>query len=186
MKLKTTIATLAAVLFAVSTYAQGTVTFNSTLQKRVSDSRTGTFIENGLAVAGLYFNTDLSATPDLTVPDDGWQLASVTPVGGTFPGLYSGGTVTIDGQIEGTTLLFQVRAWSVGFASYAEAYATGDQNVVAGGSNTGALRLGGATAPDATSSFVQAFTVSPVPEPSTVVLGLLGGFGALVALRRRK
>jgi hypothetical protein len=35
-------------------------------------------------------------------------------------------------------------------------------------------------------SIVQTFTITPVPEPSTIVLGLLGGLGAMVLLRRRK
>ena len=188
MKLKTTIAALAGVLFAVSSFAQGTVTFNNTPSQAVVDSRTGAAVVSGVAIAGLYFTTDLGAVPDPSVPNDGFQLAATTVVAPSpiFAGVYSGGTAMVPGVLEGTQVLFQVRAWSVGFANYAEALASGAPTQV-GASNTGILTVGGPSVPTpATSSFVQSFDITPVPEPSTVVLGLLGGLGAMLLLRRRK
>jgi hypothetical protein len=188
MKLKTTIAALAGLLFAVSSFAQGTVTFNNTPTSAVIDSTTGARVQPNVAIAGLYFSTDLGAVPDTSIGDDGFQLAATTPIApnALFAGVYSGGTKMVPGVPEGTQVLFQVRAWSVGFASYAEALASGAPTQV-GASNTGILTVGGTSVPTpATSSFVTSFDITPVPEPSTVVLGLLGGLGTMLLLRRRK
>jgi hypothetical protein len=187
MKLKTTITALAGLLLAVSSFAQGTVVFNSTSAQGVVDSQTGALAAPGVAIAGLYFTTDLTAIPDPQSPTDAFQLVGTTAVApiAAFAGVYSGGTRMVPGVPEGTRVLFQVRAWSVGFATYAEALASGAPTQV-GASNTGILTLGGNTPPSGTSSFVQSFDITPVPEPSTVVLGLLGGLGAMLVLRRRK
>jgi hypothetical protein len=189
MKLKTTIAALAGIFLAISSYGQGTVIFNNSGSSAVTDSSTGAKVAQGVAIAGLYFNADLGAVPNTDIANDGWTLVTTTPITTTpiasLAGVFAGGTVTIDGYASGANLLFQVRAWSVGFNSYAEAFnAPGTQ---VGASNTGALALGGGSNPSpSVGNFMTSFEIAPVPEPSTVVLGLLGGFGALVALRRRK
>jgi len=187
MKLKTTIAALTGVMFAISASAQGLITFSNTPSTPVVDSTTGAPVAAGVAIAGLYFTTDLTSTPNASIPNDGWVLGATVPVSAILPGLYAGGERAIDGVAAGTPVLVQVRAWSAGFASYAEALLNGTAATLAGASNVGQVTLGGGIiGTPSTSGFVQTFDITPVPEPSTIVLGLLGGLGAMVLLRRRK
>jgi hypothetical protein len=188
MKIKTTIAVLAGLVVAVNAFAQGQVTFNNTPSQPVVDSSTGMAATPGVAIAGLYYATDLGAVPDTSVPLDGFTLAATTIVApnAIFVGTYNGGTVTIPGTAEGQAVLLQVRAWSAAFSSYEAAMTAGAPNL-AGASNLMNVNLGGGSIPiPALSTRVLSFTITPVPEPSTVVLGLLGGLGAMVLLRRRK
>jgi hypothetical protein len=194
MKMKTTIACLMGVLIAVNVFAQGQVTFNNTPSSAIIMSDTGVAPVGGRVIAGLYFNTDLTAVPDpsLTAPDDGFRLAATTPVtpNPIFAGVYSAGAVEIPGVPEASQVLLQVRAWSVGFDDYNLARADRNPETFIGASNLmGPVTLGGPVTGipiSATSALVQGFTMTPVPEPSTVILGLLGGLGAMVLLRRRK
>jgi hypothetical protein len=119
--------------------------------------------------------------------------ATLTQLGATVntfaPGLFSGGTRNVG--TPGATVTLQVRAWTGGFANWDAAYAAALGNtsifvtvdrpmweqVVGGGTlptepMTGAGRFAGAT-------------LEPVPEPSSIALGLLG-LGAIVLFRRRK
>lgn len=190
MKLKTTIAACAGLLFAVSSFGQSLINFNSTGADAVVDSRTGNPTAAGVAIAGLYFTTDLGATEDPNAGTDAFQLGATVAIGpfGPLQGVYNGGVVDL-GLPEGTPVLVQVRAWSVGFASYAEAFASGSANVLVGRSGIGQVNLGGGSLPTPSLSGVSGvagFDITPVPEPSTIVLGLVGGLGALVLLRRRK
>jgi hypothetical protein len=187
MKIKTTIAVLAASMLAISAFGQGQVTFINTLSKPVVDSDTGAAVAGGVALAGLYYTTDLGATPSVEPPLDDWILAASTPVtpNAVFVGVYNGSTVTINGVDPNTEVLLQVRAWSAAHATYAEAW--NDPTAKVGASNVMQVNLGGGTLPvPSISSIVEGFTITPVPEPSTIALGLLGGLGAMLLLRRRK
>jgi hypothetical protein len=200
MKVKTTIAVLTTLVVAASAFGQGQLNWSTTPSKPVRDEQ-GTALPAGVALAGLYFTTDLAA-PDpgpMPLPDDGWLLADTAPVGSPFAGYYSGGTVDFDAAtvgldlVAGTEILVQVRAWSAAYENYAAAWAdpTGINNggvvPVAGASIVLPRTLGGGTLPvDSISTDIQSFTVLPVPEPSTIALGLVGGLGALLLLRRRK
>jgi hypothetical protein len=193
MKIKTTIAVFAASMVAISTFGQGEVIMQNTLQSQVIDSETGAAVAQGVAVAGLYFNADLGAVANPDIPDDGWTLVdpitAVTP-NAIFVGVYSGGEpagspLTVPGVAPGTEVLVQVRAWSAVHATYAEAWA--DNTAKVGASNVMQVPLGGGTIPAFNiSTIVEGFTMTPVPEPSTIALGLLGGLGAMLLLRRRK
>jgi hypothetical protein len=187
MKIKTTIAVLAASMLAISAFGQGQVTFVNTPTKPVVDNATGAPVELGTTLAGLYYTTDLGAVPSVNPPLDDWTLAATTPVtpNALFAGVYSGGTVTITGVPESTTVLLQVRAWSAAHADYAAAW--GDPTAKVGASNVMQVSLGGGTIPvPSIGPLVEGFTMTPVPEPSTIALGLLGGLGAMLLLRRRK
>lgn len=185
--MKQTIGVLAGLMVAGSLCAQGLVTFRNAPAGAVIDSTTGEKAQAGVALAGLYYNTDLGAAPNLDVPNDGWLVASTTDVLGSFGGgIYSGGNVAVPGVPGATEVLLQVRAWSAAYASYEEAYNAGGS---IGGSNVMNVTLARPGTPDpvpSLASIVQTFTITPVPEPSTIVLGLLGGLGAMVLLRRRK
>lgn len=192
MKMKTTIAVLAGVMVVTSAFAQGVVTFRNGPTSAVLDSTTGLPAAAGLYEAGLYYNLNLSAVPDLAVPNDGWILAAVTPILGSLGGgIYSAGQVPIP-NVPGTTVVrLQVRAWSVQYDSYEQAFRAGAAAKIGGSPNTIQVTLARAGTTDTVPSTlnsdggIRGFTVTPVPEPSTVLLGLLGGLGAMVLLRRR-
>jgi hypothetical protein len=118
MKIKQTVAVIAGLMVAGNLFAQGLVTFANSPTTAVIDGGTGAKVQAGVALAGLYFNTDLGATADLNVPNDGWMLAATTPiVGGFGGGIYSGGITAIPGVDGATEVLLQVRAWSNAYAS---------------------------------------------------------------------
>ncbi len=109
------------------------------------------------------------------------QLADGTNVGDPAPflanGLFSGGARTIDGVAGGSTADLQVAVLQGGS--------------VVGTSDVITVTLGGAgtpPAPPAALSGLSAFTIGaggdPIPEPSTVLLALVGG--AALLFRRRK
>lgn len=196
MKIKQTIAVLSGLLLAVNVFAQGKVTFANTSAKPVVDSRTGAAVAANVAKAGLYYTTDLQATANPGLPTDAFQLAiqdtgttqiplgqnAVVAVGGTLAGVFLGGTVYIRGVLD-VDVLLQVRAWDRAYNTYAEAFSAG---AYVGASNVMQLKLATGTNPTPSiSGPITSFTLTPVPEPSTVLLGLLGGLGAMVLLRRR-
>lgn len=187
MKMKSAIAVLAGLAIAASSYGQGTVIFGSGGTKRVQDAETGMNVLPGTTIAGLYYNLNTAAIADASVANDGWLLAGTTPVStgsASLYGTFAGGTLTLDGTGTGQAVAFQIRAWSAGFATYEAAFLGGAK---AGHSTQFQLSLGGGTTapPNTSSGAWTTFAVSVVPEPSTVVLGLLGGLGAMVLLRRR-
>jgi hypothetical protein len=197
MKIKQTIVILSGLLLAVNVFAQAKLTFANTSAKAVIDSRTGAAVAAGVAKAGLYFSTDLGAIANPDAATDSFQLAiqflgttqipagapAVVPIGATLAGVFLGGQVTVTGIADPTAVLVQVRAWSSQYNTYAEAF---NANAYVGHSNVMNIQLvTGTTPPNSTSGPIVSFTISPVPEPSTVLLGLLGGLGAMVLLRRR-
>jgi hypothetical protein len=186
MKMKQTIAILTGLLVSMNLFAQGLVVFRNVAGSAVIDGQTGSPAAAGVYLAGLYW--DSATSPDgfeLAVKDTTTDLAT-TPVLGSFGGgIYSGGNIAIAGAPGGTSVLLQVRAWSAAFATYEAAAA--DPSAWIGESNEMTVALAGPSDPvPSISTIVQGFTTYPVPEPSTIVLGLLGGLGAMVLLRRRK
>ena len=109
------------------------------------------------------------------------QLADGTNVGAPAPflanGLFSGGSRTIDGVASGSSADLQV------------AVLDGTGSVV-GTSSSFAVTLGGGGVPPAPPSSLGGLTAfaigaaPAIPEPSTIVLAILGG--AALLLRRRK
>lgn len=198
MKMKQTIAVLAGLLLAVNGFAQGRVVFANTSARAVVNSATGSAAAPGVARAGLYWTADLGAVPNVGAATDDFALA-VQQVGTTqipagnavvaiatsaaLAGVYLGGTVTITGA-PGAEVWLQVRAWSAQYATYADAFRSG--TALIGASIPMKVKLAVGTDPNPSiSGLVNSFTITPVPEPSTVLLGLLGGLGAMVLLRRR-
>lgn len=88
----------------------------------------------------------------------------------------------------GDSITFQIRAWAFsGGLSYEEAFANG---AAAGRSALGFTSLGGGTVFPGVlfgtaAGQVGSFTIAPVPEPSSIAIGLLG-LGAIALFRRRK
>jgi MYXO-CTERM domain-containing protein len=188
------VATMA--LAALGVQAQGTLTFNNNASTAIRfDAANGGAQVPGGFVVGLYYSTDTALTNsqvDATLArafGAGGAGNVEATTHGTALGQFFGLTKTFNPPLAGGTVVaVQVRAWSSGYATYEDALASGLQTVFAGKSNIFPLTLGGG--PNPTPSItgtgkLLAFTVSPVPEPSTIALGLLG-LGALALFRRRK
>jgi hypothetical protein len=196
MKIKTTLAVLFGLAIAVNVFAQGQVVFRNTTASAVIMPDGVTRVPPGTALAGLYYSTDLAAVNNPAVAFDGWTLAATTPIApsAAFAGVYSGGTVTLANAPVGSQVILQVRAWSTGFTSYESAFAGPSTTLIGNsavlGSRTPAaadgIYLGGGSVPIPNiSTVVGGFTLHFVPEPSVLVLGLLGGLGAMILLRRK-
>lgn len=196
MKLKQTIALLTVMGVAVSAFAQGQLQFLNSSTSRVIDGETGAAALSGKYIAGLYYTVledQVPDVPNLAVANDGWSLAATTPVINNAlagAGRYSGGTIALTDPptTPGQAVWVQVRAWSAAYTSYEAAF---NAKAYVGGSAPLFIATppglgGGALGPPSIAALgITGFTVTLVPEPSTVLLGLLGGLGAMVLLRRR-
>jgi len=192
--MKKTLITAAALIAAVNIYAQGTVTFANASASAVSNSLTLARISAGTAFrVALYYLPDSAAAPTTAEFDN--ALVLMPDVGFAAPGVYAGGTRSAPTSGGGAGW-FQIRAWEVAFgATYADAVRNsqpqGGRLALVGTSNILKVNLGNPTitppSPAGTliGAGIQGFYLVPVPEPSTIGLGLLG-IGALLALRRRK
>jgi hypothetical protein len=168
---------------ALSAMAQGTIVFKpkgaTDLIKYGSDcgALAGTYAENDAYTVGLYYRASGSTT--LT-------LLSTTPTtkSGAYPGAYNGGTLGLPGVNvpAATTIDLQLMVWNASASSYDTAttfrgqsgifaYKTGDPNAQPPAA-AGSLAVGGN------------ILLAPVPEPTTIALGLLAG--GLFLLRRRQ
>ena len=201
--MKKTVLTLTALVAAASIYAQGTVNFNNATgtgapagTQYVSNSVDNVRVPAGAAyLVQLYYGAAGAAETQL-VP-----LAS-TPVSFSAPGLFVGGVRTLLESVIGTcnpaagsagqVAVLQVRAWSASLGTdyaTAEAAARGGAAGVLGQSAAFTLTTGNPCLmpqlpPPALTGF-RGFFLNPVPEPSTIGLGIVG-LAALAMLRRRK
>jgi len=185
------------VIATASAFAQGTVSFQN--NQLLAGSGPGgndptkliyfgsgsnpLTLGNGAYVAQLWYggpgSTESSLTAGTGAPSN-FRVATTQT-----PGTWSGGTKTLAGFAEGASVLLQVRVWDT---------TRGADWAAAGGPNgalfTGKSSIFSYTVPTSGSppaAFLmtgfQGFTIA-VPEPSTILLGILGA-GALL-LRRRK
>lgn len=177
MNKKTLVIALAASLVAIGVQAQGTVSFANSAATRITLFESGDPAPTGTAV-GLYWGTS----------SDEAGLALGPTANLIAPGIFVAGTRAIAGAPENSMIWVQVRAWSGAFDNYEDAFNSGDPSVLEGKSNIFQVPTGGGVNPPGVltgTGRLEAFTVQPVPEPSTIALGLLGLAG-LLAIRRRK
>jgi hypothetical protein len=181
----------AAALVGMAAKAQGVVDFHNTGTTQITTNSltgaTGPILGAGNYLFGLY------------VGPFGSPLNSLSPVGlatnVSLPGLFgTSGNFVNAGFPAGTQLSFQVRGWST-FAGnsfeQANAYAAGANFPIAylGVSVPGFFTVPGSgsvvlfgTGPGQ----VGGFQLTPIPEPSTTVLGLLGVLTLYIGFSRRK
>jgi len=195
--MKKLVITASVMLAAVSLHAQGTVAFANAGASAVTNSLTQARIPVGTAFhVALYYLPDQVATP--TTADFNERGIILTPdaVVPQFAGIFNGGTRSAPTSAAGAPGWFQVRAWEYAFGnSYEAAVANpvtqGGRLALVGTSNIIKVDTGDptttppGTAGTLTGNGLQGFVLVPVPEPTTIGLGLLG-LGALLALRRRK
>jgi len=181
------------IMASASAFAQGTVNFNNNglVNPPLPDNLSIFYgagghrltLGDGAYVAQLYFGP--ANSPDTALTAVSSAPANFRASTTTLPGTWSGGTRTLDGFAPQATVTLQVRVWSTADGSdYATAFAKNN------GLFTGKSAVFSYTVPnpgDPASSYLmtgfQGFAVA-VPEPSVIVLGILGA-GALL-LRRRK
>jgi len=134
---------------------------------------------------GLYL-----APNGTTDPSAFTLVATATNRTGAFLGLFNGGDPLAlpGGYPAGTQIAFQIRGWNFAAASYEEAALspTGWVGQSPIGFVTPASSAGPFPALFGTGAGqVGGFQITPVPEPSSIALGLLG-LGAIALFRRRK
>ena len=158
--------------------AQGGFNFHNIPASAVVDSTTGSPAGQSLFLVGLYFSPNPSSVPNLNQAMDDFLLASVTPV--LAGGIYNGGIVSSPGLPPGTEVVLQVRGWSSSFASFAEAWSDPSGQALVGGSNLmGPFTLDGSVVDLA--MFVEGFALTPVPEPSTALWGIVASVALVLA-----
>ena len=183
---------LTVLLTTVSCFAQGQVNF-----------------ANRVGAGGAILNAPVTFQGTQDGPGPGYSVqlllsanGSLTPLlpistfnpAGTGAGVISSKfwapkTVDVPGVFGGQTATFVVRAWYTSLGSYGAALAAG---VAYGSTDPFIVTVGGAgpdpSVPPATPAnltTLKSFTIVPVPEPSTITIGALGG-AALLLFRRRK
>lgn len=149
----------------------------------------GTKLAGPSFVAQLYYSTTANGV-FTSVTDPAAPFRAVGAGDGFWnPGASS--TRNLTGTIGGQTVFLQVRAWSAAAGTYETALTTGGAHV--GSSSVFSYVTGGdpqngnpsITAPAMTGFQGFSLSVVPVPEPSTIALGVLGA-GSLLFLRRKK
>lgn len=177
---------------AAGAFAQGTVVFQNSSASVVqfSDAAKAALGTTAVGPAGTAFLAELYYAPTANDAVVGGQMGVATPFL-SVAGRFTGGTRTTPSTTAGgTPAWFEVRVWEAAYgATYdaaVRAPAVGGRLAIAGASpkfsiTTGTLvptpitAAGGLNAP---------FQINPVPEPSTIALGLVGLAGLFV-LRRR-
>jgi hypothetical protein len=185
--MKRLLITASLVLATVSGFSQGTLDFKSIAivgGSRVVDAPVRD--AGGTLLLGTAFRAALYAGAAGTA-EDALRLigASVAFSTGTGAGYFIGGTRTLNENgvtvPAGGSATIQVRAWAVSSG------ATWEQANTRGQSPLLTIATGGTGTPPGPPALLTGLaTFSLVPEPSTIALGILGGLGTLVMIRRRK
>jgi hypothetical protein len=200
---------LISLVAAVSAYSQGQVTFNNLLTAFSIDApirydaggpADAGLVNNALhkvdgsldwggtyARAGLYGGAAGTAESELTLLTPSVPFRSGATAGYVNVTAAQGGSTRTTALAIGSAAVFQVRAWDAGQANittYEAAtalpqYYWGKSALI----NIAALG-GGSTAPSALVGLTS-FSMTYVPEPSIIGLGLLGAIAGLFVFRRR-
>jgi len=172
----TSFAAVAMLAAANNSNAQGTVNFSSSSGGSCITSNTTSGatakITAGNFAFGLYVGSSaatISTTPVLTITNSG------------FAGIISGSTFTVGALSTGSTYFFEVKGWTAAAGTtYESALTSSLTGTAVGVSSIGQFTAGGGSTPAGNLFGTSGTTVSvpvlltPVPEPSTMVLGGLG------------
>jgi hypothetical protein len=157
-------------------FSQGTVNFANgaanvdapITNRTFSPARVQLYVGSaGISDAALLTTNGISGSP-------------ATLLSGGGAGYFLGNARDIDGYLPGTTVTLQVRAWATSFGSSWETAGPGR-----GESNLIQVTLGGGLIPTPNMVGLRGF-VFPVPEPSSVALGLIGFLKAAVIGTKRR
>jgi len=174
--MKKLLLTVSLLVAAVTAFGQGQVIFANNSATKITNSTTVAAADVS-TIVGLYIGNAGAAESSLTL---------ITTTNMFAAGLFQGGTRTLTGWGAGPVEL-QVRAWSAGYNSYESAALSGSSAAFIGKSvvMNVTLTTSPTPAPNLIASGLNQFNISPVPEPSSIALGLLG-LGAVALFRRRK
>jgi PEP-CTERM motif len=183
---------LAVLAVSVTGYGQGMIGFANNPARPIVDGATGAAATGSATsgyTVGLYYSTDLNAVPGDPGAADAFSLGGTTTI--VTAGVFNNGGVALQlPESVGTMVVVQIRAWTGAFDNMEDAFNSGDPTKFYGESNvTTPMALVGQGTPAQNlviQGGLQGFTTMPVPEPSVIAMGLLGGLGALVLMRRRK
>jgi len=190
--MKKLILTASLMVVAIAAFGQGQLVMNNGSTSRLWADRNNDGTTNGpadtLLPAGLNSQVAVYGLTGTGVGEGSLVLQSTAITNLFAPGTFAGGTRTIG--IPAGPATVQIRAWTGAFPSYEAALiaaAGGDPSVLTGRSNPFNITLTLPPTPPNTiiAAGLAPFVVSPVPEPSSIALGLLG-LGAIVLFRRRK
>jgi hypothetical protein len=186
--MKYCLVTLAALLVAASTYAQGTVVFNNKITGSVDARVTYNNGGNPIPADGTFQAQLYASAPGGTLAAVGAPIAfRNTPDTGkgylNVTGLDT--SRAIPGVAENGTAQAQVRAWATSLgATYEEALAKGIGGTGASAILPSVATGGGLNPPQALIGLAGFEIANIVPEPSIAALGLLGA--GLLLIRRKK
>lgn len=196
MKKSVVIAVLGLAVGAVSSFGQGSMTFNSYL----ANSSVGVIVNFSAALGGgpvgAGYSADLlySLTPFSAAAGNGSSTGTASGAGS--PSTYNlitpfGVTGPTEGYFQNSNP-FQLNPYTVGSTVYFEVVAFQTGLTYATSSIRGhsaefstTLATGDAFPTDIGTAGFTSFTVSAVPEPTTLALAGLGGLAALVGFRRK-
>jgi len=173
---------LACMVTTLATYGQGQVNFNTRV---IPDVDIKVPLSTGGFAEGTDFTAQLFGGPVGTAEN---ALTPLTPTTTFRSGNAAGyvtpaGAVTVPGVAEGAPAALQLRVWATS-GQYAGG-GTFDTSLASGKSAVfTSPNLGGTLTTPPNLVGLTAFTVTVVPEPTTIALGLLGA--AALLLRRRK
>jgi hypothetical protein len=211
--MKKILTTTAMAMVSLGVLAQGTVNFatvgsgpNGSVNAPATNKATGLRVTGTDYMAQLFYNDPANSADDAIDPRiPGGTTPLLTAVGATatfttgaaeaargyITGTTGGGTRTLDGVAGGSQATVQIRAWSASLGqtwdAALNAWRSGAPGVL-GGSGVFNIPTGNPplVAPSALTGVNPGFFLNPVPEPSTIALGILGGLGTLLLFRRRK
>lgn len=179
------IASLALFGSVVSGYSQGAI-----IVKNFGGGSNGSITPTAsVTIKDTTTKTGTSYLVQLYAGAAGTAESALTAIGSPFSalanGLFGSPTVVIPGVAIGSQAAVQVRIWDSAFGSTYEA-ALGKGNTGTSSLLTIALGDAGSTTPNSVPTLVgmTAFTVSVVPEPTTIALAGIGGL-ALLGMRRK-
>jgi len=162
-------------------HAQGTINFSSTAAAHVVQQG-GVSVASGFANVALYGGTN-------GTPVGSMVLIGASVLNGAGGGI-SGGLRSASNIPGGAIGQFQVRAWTGNYATYELAVASGLPSVFRGTTPSFTNLTGDPNAvppgtPQNLTGWTTPIALVPVPEPTTITLGILGA-GSLLFLRRKK
>jgi hypothetical protein len=199
----TTLAGLGLFALATTSYGQGQIQFQNSASTSPITFGAGTgalvgekeFAPAGTYTFGLYVGPSTATSFSQltlidTVANPGGQTSATSP----FAGAFNGGTITGTGNITqstitlagGTTYAFEAAGWTT-TAGGDYLTATGVAGAYVGLSGIVDITVAANPTPVVqgfATGNLPGFSIQPIPEPSTIILGGLGA-AALLAFRRR-